>query len=496
MKYPGIICKRLVTFLAWIMPLGLPAQTAVDTSALATLNATLSAWQSDNDLAHAAWGFCLLDPKTGKMLGAYNPGLSLMPASGMKVVTTLSALTLLGPDYRYPTTIEYDGTIGKDSVLNGNLYIHGSGDPTLGSGRMEGDPRFDTLVAQWAQQILQKGIRKITGYIIADASAFDDIPMPGSWNWDDIGQYYGAGTYGLNVYENSYNLFFSSSRYSTKIDSIFPDIDGMQVVNHVTAEGYHDDAYIFGAPGDYARDVRGTIPAYRKAYIVSGSMPDPPFFLARALEQALRQAGISTGRQATTLLALHNAGISLPVKRNILVTHYSAPLSDIIFETNQHSINLYAETLLKTIAHMQGDGASDDSGTAAVRRLWESKGINLDGYAQEDGSGLSRLDLVTPDFMCSLLAWEMQQENFPVFFGSLPVSGQSGTLKTITRSTAAEGMIHAKSGSMMRVRSYSGYVMTKSGDPLVFSVIVNNYTCPAAAIKTKLEKLMIAMAGL
>ncbi|MBC8046273.1 MAG: D-alanyl-D-alanine carboxypeptidase/D-alanyl-D-alanine-endopeptidase [Fimbriimonadaceae bacterium] len=267
------------------------AQTKTTTSPSDKLNNYISSLKNDDDLTAANWGFCLMDPATGAILAEYNKEKSLMPASGMKAITTLSALNILGADYKYTTTLEYDSTI-TSGILNGNLYIKGSGDPTLGSNRIKGNQRFDTLVNDWAVKLKNLGITIIKGNIIADANAFEDYSTPGSWNWDDIGQYYGAGPYGLNVYENAYTIYFSSTKTTSRVDSVFPAIEGLTVYND-TRVGAGSDAFIYGAPDSYYRYVVGGIPAGRKEYTVRGSMPDPPLFLATELKKALEKNGIT-----------------------------------------------------------------------------------------------------------------------------------------------------------------------------------------------------------
>ncbi|HRH54263.1 MAG TPA: D-alanyl-D-alanine carboxypeptidase/D-alanyl-D-alanine-endopeptidase, partial [Chitinophagales bacterium] len=413
-----------------------------------------------------------------------------------KVITTIAGLNLVGADYTYKTYIEYDGTIGADSVLKGNLYVRGTGDPTLGSERLDNMLRYDSLMVTWAKLIKEKGINQITGKIIADASVFEDYATPGSWNWDDIGQYYGAGSYGLNIFENTFTLYYSSTSSTCRVDSMVPKIEDLTVWNDVKVGGGGDEAYIYGAPDNYYRYVTGTIPANRKAYTVDGSMPDPPLFLALELKKALINNGIKVDQQATTVYAMKREKLTVNNERKNLYTHVSSPLSDVVYHTNQKSNNLYAETILKTIGKKQLSDGSRESGTKAVTTYYKNKGIDLAGMNIEDGSGLSRMNVFTTKQMCSILNMEMKEPTFEQFKKSLPIAGKSGTLITVADNTVAAGKVFAKSGSMYKVRSYSGYVQTKSGELLSFCVIVNNYTCGSVEIKSKLEKLMVLMAGL
>jgi D-alanyl-D-alanine carboxypeptidase/D-alanyl-D-alanine-endopeptidase (penicillin-binding protein 4) len=169
---------------------------------------------------------------------------------------------------------------------------------------------------------------------------------------------------------------------------------------------------------------------------------------------------------------------------------------EIIKQTNVESINLYAEALLKTIGKQQLNDGSTVSGSKAVRSFWTDKGFNLKGFNMEDGSGLSRLNYISAEQMCKFLQFAYKQNNFETFKNTLAIAGRTGTLETLADGTTAEGRIFAKSGSMSKVRSYSGYVQTKSGKLLCFSIIINNYTCGSAEIRQKLEKLMVLLAEL
>ena len=488
--------KKLLTILFIGITVVAQSQTKIDTIGINKLNGALKALAVDEDLKHANWSFCITDPQTGKVLAAHESEKSLVPASSQKVITTIAGLNLIGADYTYKTYIEYDGVIGADSVLKGNLYVRGTGDPTLGSERLDKMLRYDSLMVTWAKLIKQKGINQITGKIIADASVFEDYATPGSWNWDDIGQYYGAGSYGLNIFENTFTLYYSSTSSTCRVDSMFPKIEDLTVWNDVKVGGGGDEAYIYGAPDNYYRYVTGTIPVNRKAYTVDGSMPDPPLFLALELKKALINNGVKVDQQATTVYAMKREKLVVNNERKNLYTHTSAPLSDVVYHTNQKSNNLYAETILKTIGKKQLNDGSRESGTKAVTTYYINKGIDLAGMNIEDGSGLSRMNVFTTKQMCSILNMEMKEPTFEQFKKSLPIAGKSGTLTTVADNTVAAGKVFAKSGSMYKVRSYSGYVQTKSGELLSFCVIVNNYTCGSVEIKTKLEKIMVLMAGL
>ena len=449
----------------------------------------MNEWKGDASLQYASWSFTLLDVSSGETIVSFDPVRALPPASGMKAITTLAALNLLGPKYTWKTTLETYSKIVSDSIINGDLIIRGTGDPTLGSSRISTNLRVDSLVDQWANELWSAGIRQIKGEIVADQSYFDEYPIPRSWNYDDIGQYYGAGSYGLNCYENTYTLFYSSTATETHIDSVFPIGRGWDFTNDVEVAGRYDNAYIFSSPGCNSFQVTGTIPANKKAFEVDGSVPDPSAVLIDYLERALNKKGIRILREKTDTSDTMGA-------RNIIYTHKSPTLDSVIWHTNRKSVNVYAETLVKTIGReIRGEG-SYQAGVKAIRNWLQNTGIEMGGLNIEDGSGLSRLNNVSSTTMAQLMRYAVNSKYSDIYVESLSISGVDGTLKSVTRNSIAEGRILAKSGSMQKVRSYTGLVNSVSGKQYAFSIIVNQYGESSAAIRSRLEDLMIAIAGM
>ena len=456
-----------------------------------TLDGVWKQWEYDSELQSASWSFAMRDVETGELVYQSDPDKCLPPASGIKAITTLAALELLGPKYQWTTRVMYDGELLGDSIIAGNLYLTGGGDPTLGSSRVGKNVSFDELFASWANTLYEQGIISIKGMVVGDASCFSEMSTPGSWNWDDIGQYYGAGSYGLNIYENSIIVYYSSTAGSTRIDSVYPPIEGMDFRNLVTVNGSSYNAYIYGAPGQYMRYITGTIPANRKAFKVDGSMPDPPQFAAEALRQALQERGIVVEGAATTNTGLRDSWKN--TERSLLLEHKSPAMDSVVLHTNMKSINLYAETLLKTLGKEVKGVGSTEMGAEVVMDWLRQHDIPTNGLNLEDGSGLSRLNTISAAQMTAILVLAQQSPYAALFYSSLPTAGKSGTLKSIGGKTAAEGRVHAKSGSMQKIRSYSGYVEAKNGKQYAFSIIVNNYAASSSVIKKKLEALMVAM---
>lgn len=445
-------------------------------------------------LAGASVGWCVLDARTGEVLSRHRPDKSLIPASTQKLLLTGAALDLLGPDYRYTTVLEYDGKLAADGTLRGNLYLRGTGDPTLGSPRMDGVPGLAELLQRFRGAVQAAGIRRIEGYIICDGSAFSGSPVGGHWPWDDLGNYYGAGAYGLNLHENFYFLDFlqrSELGATPPIQHTRPRLPDLVFVNEVrTAEaGSGDNAYIFGSPYNYVNYVRGTLPAGRGRFTIEGAVPDPPLFAAQQLSNALRQAGIPAALPPTTVRALGSA-YAESTRRTVIDTYRSPPLRAIVERTNYRSVNLYSEALLRTLGR---ELAAEGTATAGLQVLTDYlDDLNLAvGTAQlVDGSGLSPRNFFPPELMARYLLAKAGDDTFRA---TIPLAGRTGSLRGALRGTAAEGRLRAKSGSINAVRCYAGYARTLGGRELVFSVMVNNYTATGSEVSRALYDWMISL---
>lgn len=489
MKFMRSIRNRIFVFLlaaafclSGISPVGL--QNEID-----RLNA-------DTVLAHGDWGFCVMTVDSGKLIASHNMQQSLIPASTLKTLTTGAALGLLGPDYKYETKIEYDGVYDSlNGIIKGNVYIHGSGDPSFNSARFPtpGDtiPLFQSL----PYRLSFKGIKKIEGNIIGDASCFSDNPIPDGWTWSDIGQYYGAGACGLTYRDNSVSLFFDSSKDSCVLTKTDPVIRNIFYYSHVMADGKKDEALVYGGPFGSTYYVQGSIPPGKKDFEVKASHPDPAYQCAKDFYELCGKI-ISISGRPTTVRKMQFTNEKVAVKRKTLSVVYSPPLSDIVKETNLHSDNLYAEQLLRTLGMLKGKGGTTEDGVEVVRNYWRSLGINIDGLYMTDGSGLSRSNGITTLIQASILQKAAQQKWFPDFLLSLPVAGRSGSMSSLCKGTLAENNLQAKTGYINRARGYAGYVKTKSGKLLCFSVLANNYTCSATEMKKRLERILVAMGNL
>lgn len=449
-----------------------------------SLNKDFSKWLGSPELANAAISVSVVDLASQQVVVQTDPMISLVPASILKVVTTATALEVFGPDYRFKTELRYAGIIRNDTLF-GDLQIIGGGDPTLGSKYFPETKNFEEA---WISALKGKRIRVITGNLIADATIFDHA-IPGSWVWEDLGNYFGAGASGLSVYDNTMEIHLKSPAIAgqpTQVVKVIPEIPGLELKNEVHSSDINSDqAYVFGNPEDSHRVIRGTIPKGQSDFVVKASMPDPATFLATDFGQKLKSAGIELKGNVLSEKARP--------EDEIIAETLSPPLRDIIKLTNHESINLFAEHLLKHLSLQKNSQGNTKDGCAFVIDYWKAKGIDLNSLFMSDGSGLSRFDALTAENMTGILAYMKNRSTNTIdFTRSLPSAGD-GTLSFFATEKFPGGSLRAKSGSMTRVRCYAGYLETRSGKTLAFAIMLNNFQCSQSAAIRKIEELLVML---
>jgi len=448
---------------------------------------TLSSLPNLPGLGTAVYSFYVYDATTGQVV-AESPQKSLTPASVMKLITTATAMRMLGPDFRFKTRFGYTGRIDhKTGTLKGDLILKGGADPAFYSEYFLTD--YLGVFERWAYQLKQLGITKVDGNIIGDASALDDTAIPGGWIWEDMGNYYGAGVYGLTFADNMYRIHFNSPAVAgeqTQITSIQPETPGFLLDNRVVSSDVNSDqSYIYGAPYAQHQMAMGTIPKNRKDFVVKGAMPNPPLEAADSLRKVIEKLGIEITGQATACFTGDNGEFHQMAEQE------SPALQDIIDTTNHESVNLFAEHLLREIGRKASGKPTLDEGLKAVKSFWQDRGVYLQGFYQTDGSGLSRSNAICPRTLVEVMVNMYSTSDDEAFFNSLPLAGEDGTLQYYFQGTPLDGKLRAKTGSMERVRSFAGEFTNSNGHQLFFAVIVNNFSGSSYQMGRQLEPWLL-----
>ena len=446
----------------------------------------------------ASFSLVVKDVQEGRTVYSYDTDRLQSPASVLKTVATATALEILGEDYRYPTTLEYDGIL-ENGTLEGNLYIKGSGDPSLGSSHFA--PGQNKFLSTWIAALQKAGIKHITGSVISDESIFDTEGVSIKWLREDMGIYYAPGSYGISIFDNMYKLSLQTGAAGTRpvLKGTEPDIPFIRFKNYLKAAPVSSDsAYIIGAPLDDVRYLYGVLPANREAYVLKGDIPDPALYLARYLTDQLQQKGIRVDGSPSCYRIEVEENRWKKGERKEIVTTYSPTLREIASICNHVSHNLYADALVKTVGLQYKPRRNEmissfGRGVQVVKEYWEKKGLDVFPLRMNDGSGLAPADKVSAGFMGELLVYMATESAVSdAFIASLPQAGIEGSVRNFLKGSKLQGKAHLKSGGITGVRSYAGYI-TKDGKTYAVAVFSNNYSCPMSRMTRALEKLLLQL---
>ena len=459
-------------------------------SAVAELRRVVDSMVADPHFRSAHFGILVVDPDRGDTLYSHNAGKLFMPASNQKILTGAVALHLLGPSYRWVTTVAASGPI-ENGVLRGDLVVVGTGDPSV-SDHMSGDAMAP--LRAMADSLVARGVRRVTGSLVKGGDAFPDASLGFGWSWDDLDFAYSAG-----VDELTFNEGFSrvvvrgaSEVGATPTASTRParTVPGVRVWARTVAAGA---TVRRGAKAIRVRQdssdawtviVEGDITTGDSA-VLTITHRDPGGVYLRALYEALTEKGIELEGRVSP----RSSPPTYP-----LFSVQSPPLGEILPMFEKPSQNQIGEILLKTLGRAKTGVGTADSGARVMRDQLMAWGAASDGFVVRDGSGLSRHNVVTPETIVRVLASIRSDSAFRVFYDALPIAGVDGTIASRMRNSPAQGNVHAKTGTLDMVRSLSGYVTTADRRLLIFSVLVNNWTVPVGEVERVQDALATLLA--
>ncbi len=443
------------------------------------------------------WGIKVQYPTTGEVFYERNPGKLFMPASNMKLYTTAAALCMLGPQYKYVTDFVTDGAVDEKGVLQGDLIIKGSGDPSWSWRFFDGN--YDSVMVIFIDSLKEQGITSINGNLIGDDNIFDDQALGYGWSWDDETYYYAAQLSGLSYSENyvDFDLVPDSSNLGNLVNIIpKPMTDYLNVSNELVTVSSDTST-----DWDYGRDRSTNNAWFKGAYRLERgeieetiTIHNPTLYTVHVLKERLRDAGIMVTGDP---LDVDDLPDSLNYeKMTRLFSYHSHPLSDIIAKVNRPSQNFIAETLQKTLGAEFGKEGSSYEGRKIEMMLFDSLGVDTRNIKLRDGSGLARHNLVSPNSTATLLQvmWDHPYRSY--YMESLALSGVTGTIRKRALGTSAEGNVRAKTGTIGWVRALSGYTWTKSGEPVIFTVMINHYTIPTSQVNRYLDRIMAILSDM
>jgi D-alanyl-D-alanine carboxypeptidase/D-alanyl-D-alanine-endopeptidase (penicillin-binding protein 4) len=462
------------------------------------VDAALSASGPDK----GAWGVLVSDADTGEVLYARNPDAYFMPASVAKLFTTALAFATLGPDYRERTTVATNGTIDAAGVLNGDLILIGRGDPSLSNRKFpygkkeEREGPADKALAELADAVAARGVKEITGDIVADDSMFQHELIPSGWLADDMLWSYGAAVSAVAVNDNTFTLDLrpgasegDPARYEAPLA-----VDFYYVENLIRTGPRGSEEKIAAArdPGSRVIHLSGTMPLDAPPRRLTFAIEAPAEFVASLLSRLLAARGVRIDGQARARHAGGTAGDAVSFG-TVLAERNSVPLADEARLTNKNSENLHAELLLLLAAHEKAGARNYEDALKFASTFFGAAGIADGDIALSDGSGLSRKDLVTPRAVVQLLRYASTQPWGELYRSTLPVAGEDGTLSDRMKNTPAEGHVFAKTGTIGHGNTLSGYATTAHGAHLVFSILGNNNNLHAQDANRVIDSICVAM---
>ncbi len=436
---------------------------------------------SDPSLQNGHVGIYIESLDNGRILYANNAFKLMVPASNMKLFTTATALVKLGPEFRFKTPVLYSGKI-ENGVLKGNLLVKGSGDPTI-SGRYFNGDRL-AVFKSWADSLKAAGIQRVAGDLIGDDSFFKGARLGDGWNWDDETYWYSAQISALAFNDNCIDvaIWGAENAGQKAFVQTFPQTNYLKITSNVLTVDTVDAPLVsfVRQRGQNRLSVVGVVPVNADTLFESITVENPPYYFLQVLKEVLQQNGIKIeGRLRVLGRAVNSPEDSL----QLLFTHQSPPLADIIKTVNKPSHNFYAEQLLKTLGATFKENGTFKAGCSVVREFLNSIGVPDQYFVNVDGSGLSRKNLVAPVATATLLRYMYHHPYFKIYYESLPIAGVDGTLKRRMRGTPAQGNVHAKTGYVRHMRALSGFVNLENDRPnMLFVMMFNNYDVPTPQI--------------
>jgi D-alanyl-D-alanine carboxypeptidase/D-alanyl-D-alanine-endopeptidase (penicillin-binding protein 4) len=469
----------------------------------ATLQARLNALLANPRLSGATWGLQVADLSTGRVVYQRNPARFLTPASNTKLFSTALALTRLGPDYRFQTVVRAASAIDPSGVLPCDLELIGGGDPSL-SGRVlpyepgaaNGDPL--AAIESLADEIAERGVRRIAGNIVGDDTAYFWEPYPDGWTIDDAIWDYGTPVSALVVNDNSITLKLTPGHQPGDPAGVelSPPGEHFVIQNRVeTVASGPRDIKIDLLPNSRELHLWGTLPLADRVFTQSLSAGDPALFAAEVFYEALVRRGITIlGRTVARHRRLYEPP---PVLGGVeLARRTSPPLRELLKVINKDSQNQHAEILLREVALVKVGTGSTKTGLEEMDAFLKEAGVTADEYRFSDGSGLSRQNRLTPSALVKLLVYMDRTPHRDVWIDSLPVGGFDGTLRLRFQQNAAARSaarrLQAKTGSLGHARSLSGYATSKTRGRLAFAIMVNNFR-DASEIRDVVDRIGVLL---
>ena len=505
-----VVCSIIALLFAPLVPAQQNVTNGSKPHTLAELQSHIASLLDQPQFASARWGLRIITSQ-GQTVFERDADKLFMPASNMKLYTTAAALDAFGPDFKLKTSVYASNRVSAGGVLRGDLIFVGRGDPNLSARFDQGIPEkieeFTNAekigpIENLADQIKARGIKVVTGNIIGDDSYFATSWMGLGWEWDDAQFYYGAEVSALTVNDNAVTFIITPGNVgAAPTITVEPRTSYVTIINHATTTQNGQQRMGAHRPlNSNTVEFFGTIPRTVKEHRVNIAIHDPASFAATLLKEALLRRGIRVTGRVRRVDAVERLSHPLDESKLTEVANISSPpLSLMLKVINKPSQNLHTEIMLRQLGVLRGGPAELDNygrpksaesrGIEVLKKFLQTAGIDTQRLGLHDGSGLSRHDLITPRSTSRLLEFMSTHPHFAIFRDSLPIGGTDGTLARRLRDTSAAGNVRAKTGTLAYVNAMSGYLTTKSGQMLIFSLMGNDYTGPGRDVTAVFDQI-------
>lgn len=457
---------------------------------------------------------------SGQVVYEQNANKFVRPASNMKLYTVAAAFDRLTPDFHFVTSV-YAKEELDDGKVKGDLVVYGRGDPSIAARFNNGD--YFKGINDLADRVVAAGVKRIKGDLVGDESYFNGAPVGSGWEWEDLTWSYGAQVSALTINDNAIDLNIKpGDRVGAPVSIVTgpPATSFMTIVNRATttAKGMRGDLRIYRGLGANSLEISGTLPIGDVGFVGGVAIPDPALAFVSMLRDALIKRGVQIDGRVRTVTAssggsiipgVSSASAAQPMNMPVpaapveIASLPSPAFNSIAAQTLKPSQNQYTELILRTLGRAQPPVATEpgrtrddeENGLEVVKNFLRQAGVGDSDVALNDGSGLSRNDLISANTTIQLLTFMSKHKYFAQFREALPIAGVDGTLRTRMRGTPAEGNLRAKTGSLSSVASLSGYVTTAGGEHLVFSMMLNNYPDAAAVRRDSIDAIAVLLAS-
>ena len=449
-------------------------------------------------LENAFWGIHIQSLKNGEVLYSHHSKKNMIPASNMKIFTSVFALDKLGPDFQYTTGVYLHGKFDNDTVFTGNVIIRGMGDPTI-SGRFF-DNKVTRIPEDWADSLTARKIKVIHGKIIGDDNFFGDDALGKHWEWDEESYWYSAQVSGLSFNDNCVNWYVSPTRVGlpAKIQLV-PGTNYVTIDNRTTTVARvsesEDVEFTRGRRSNLIQ-VTGKIAVTSDTQVGYVTVENPTLFTASVVKDVLQKKGIQVDSEAVDIDSLPYYTYHDSDSTVIRIASYQSPkLEEILKIVNKRSQNLFAEQLLRTVAAVADSNGTGQHALELEKKFLKQLGIDPVNMYFMDGSGYSRTNLVTPESIVGVLKYIRNHKYWKTFYESLPKAGMERTLNHRMKNTPAEGNVRAKTGTMDNVSTISGFLRTADNEEMVFSILCNNFSIDNLEVQKIQDSILVKLAS-